>query len=210
MQIGVTEQEHPALFGDAEPAGSCDRHENDSSSLIHLVAGDDQTWVGLGDHPVRFVQRDQLGGGAFDRRSGERIVGRDSSERSEQRAHLGRVFLPAQLEPGATGIVEQRVLAGAVHQAMHGEMWRCDVLQPVAAVLEAPTDGLGEVGLVGGLGVVPHGGDCFRTEHERDLGVAGRDRSGQLGDQVLWRLPAGHFEDRPRGFAPTRAATARG
>jgi hypothetical protein len=69
-------------------------------------------------------------------------------------------------------------------------------LQSVAAVVELPADGLGEVWPVRRVLEVTHGGDGLRPDQQDGAAGPGGDGGGHLGDQVLRALTACDVEDR--------------
>ena len=195
-QVGVAVQEHPPVPGNAEAPRRGDRHQQHGGALVDLLPGHDVPGVRIGDGPVRLGRGDQFGRAALDRRRGVRVGGRDLGERREQRAHRGRVLLAGLPEAGPPGIVDQRVLAGRAGQPVRGLMPGHHAAHPVAAVFQAALGVLGEVGFLVGPGQVLDGGDGLRTEDQRHLAAAAGDHRGELVDQVLRSLAAGHLEDR--------------
>ena len=124
-QVGVAGQEHPAVLGHAQPraAAATDMSSTAapwltfSRATMYRVYGSaiGRFWRGRGD---------QLGGVALDRRGGVRVGRRHPGERREQGAHGGGVLVPALLEPGAAGVVDQRVLGRARRRARARQVCR--------------------------------------------------------------------------------------
>ena len=93
-QVGVAVQEHPAVFGHAQPLRRRHRHQQHGGALVDLLPGDDVTGVGVGDRAVRRGRGDQFRRAALDRGGRVRVGRRHPGERLEQRAHGGGVLRP--------------------------------------------------------------------------------------------------------------------
>ncbi|MCO5546628.1 hypothetical protein L7F22_000059 [Adiantum nelumboides] len=134
-EVGVAVQEHPPLRVDPQVVSGADRGEDDRGALVDLVARDEEPRVRVGDHPVAVVGRDELVGRSDLRRGGVRVPGGDPGERREQLAHPVGVGVPAEAEPGAAGVLAQRVVGGGgEHPVRLGD--RAAQLRAVPAVLQ--------------------------------------------------------------------------
>ena len=199
-------QVDPAVLRHAEPARGRDRHQQHRSTLVDLVARDQEARVGVDDRAVALARGGQLRRRARRRGGGERVAGGHLAEGCEQLAHADGVLLATEAEPSATGVLEERVLDRGVDQAVDGGVPRDQAAQADAAVLQAPADLLGEVGRGLAPGEVTRGRDGLRPGHQDDLALAGGDRGRHLRDQPLRCLAADDLEDRVRrvGADPRR------
>ena len=75
-----------------------------------------------------------------------------------------------------------------------------------AAVLQLARHRLGVIGFVGALGEMPQSGTVLRTQHQDHVGVARRDRRGELGHRMLRALSADGFQHRAGGRRPDAVA----
>ncbi len=141
-------QVHPLGLRHTESAGGRHRHHQRGGTLIDRVAGDQEPRIRVADHPVLVGDGFDLLHGTLDRRGRKWVLGSHFGEGREELGHLVSVVLDAEAEAGAPRVVEQTVLDRRTGQAVLGGVLAHVLLEAVAAVLELPADGFGEVGLV--------------------------------------------------------------
>src|SRR6478735_2348317 len=96
-------QKYPVISRHPQALGGTHRCQQHRCSLVHLIARDHKTWVGVSDHPVTLGDRDQLVCAALHGRGRKRVLRGDFGERRKQLTH-GRgvlVAAPAQRRPAA-------------------------------------------------------------------------------------------------------------
>ncbi|STZ35852.1 Uncharacterised protein [Mycolicibacterium smegmatis] len=194
LHVGVPAQVHPLLFGHTEFACGFHRHHQQRGTLVHLVARDHQTRVGVDDHAIRCSDGEQFLDRALRRRRRIRVLGGHFRERGKQLGHREAIVGNREAQAGAAGVLQKAVLHRGTDQAVADRVLVEDSVVPVAAVLQLPVDGLGVVRLVLGLGEVAQRGGVLRAEDQHDVVLTGRDLAAELRREVLRALPADHLE----------------
>ena len=85
---------------------------------------------------------------------------------------------------------------------MLGQVHGQEALKPIAAIFHLSADGLGPVAALALRLEMADGRDGFGAKDQRHARAPLGDGVAKLSDQMLWPLPAGHFQDRMGRIGP--------